>query len=77
MITLRSESFIKHSPEPNEKISIIRAEIDVDTRDELPEIDGISGRILHQGSTALIITEGKIAVLGGDGKWYINGEAIK
>ena len=77
MITLRSESFIKHAPEPTEKISIIRAEIDVDTRDELPEIDGISGRILHQGSTALIITECEIAILGGDGKWYINGEAVE
>ena len=77
MITLRSENFIKHAPEPNEKISIIRAEIDVDTRDELPEIDEISGRILHQGSTALIIKEGKIAVLGGDGTWYINGEAVE
>ncbi|MDE7097592.1 MAG: hypothetical protein K2O60_00400 [Ruminococcus sp.] len=77
MITLRSESFIKHSPEPNEKISIIRAEIDVDTRDELPEIDGISERILHQGSTALIITECEIAILGGDGKWYINGEVVE
>ena len=48
-----------------------------DTADELPETDGISGRILHQGSTALIIREGRLAVLAGDGKWYINGEAVK
>ena len=79
MLSLRSENFIEHAPEPNEKISIIRAEIDVDTADELPETDGISGRILHQGSTALIIKEGRIAVLSGDGKWYdvTNGELIK
>ncbi|MDE7363334.1 MAG: hypothetical protein K2N27_00375 [Ruminococcus sp.] len=73
MITIRNEKFYCFNENKSESVM----QIDVDIRDELPEIDGISGRILHQGSTALIITEGKIAVLGGDRKWYINGEAIK
>ena len=74
MLTIRSEYFIKYVNGSSEII----AEINVDTSNELPEIDGISGRILHQGSTALIIKEGKLAVLSGDGKWYgISGEIVK
>ena len=34
MITLRSENFIKHAPELNEKISIIRVEINT-TEEEI------------------------------------------
>ena len=73
MMTIRNEKFYCFNENKSESVM----QIDVDTRDELPEIDGISGRILHQGSTALIISAGKIAVLGGDGKWYINGEVIE
>lgn len=69
MTTLRSESFVKFAENSNGKISEIIAEIDVDTADELPETDGITGKILHQGSTAYIIKEGRFAVLSGDGKW--------
>ena len=72
-MTIRNERFLRFSG----NLSEIVAEIDVDTADELPETDGISGRILHQGSTALIIKEGRIAVLSGDGHWYVNGEAVK
>lgn len=72
-MTVRNETFLRL----NGNLSEIIAEIDVDTVDELPEIDGISGRILHQGSTALIIKEGRLAILAGDGKWYINGEAVE
>ncbi|MDE6519669.1 MAG: hypothetical protein K2K91_04310 [Ruminococcus sp.] len=73
MMTIRNEKFYCFNENKSESVM----QIDVDTRDELPNINGISGRILHQGSTALIITEDKIAVLGGDGKWYINGEVIE
>ena len=72
-MTIRNESFLRF----NGDLSEVIAEINVDTADELPEVDGISGRILHQGSTALIIKEGKLAVLSGDGHWYVNGEAVK
>lgn len=77
MLTLRNEHFIRFANEFDMGTLIIRAEIDIDTADELPEADSISGKILHQGSTALIIKEGRFAILSGDGHWYINGEMIK
>ena len=77
MLSVRREKFIKFAGNSLLDDSVVYAEIDVDTADELPEIYGISGRILHQGSTALIIKEGRIAILSGDGHWYINGEMIK
>ncbi|MDE7365084.1 MAG: hypothetical protein K2N27_09440 [Ruminococcus sp.] len=73
MMTIRNEKFYCFNENKSESVM----QVDVDTRSELPEIDGIPGKILHQGSTALIISEGKIAVLGGDGNWYINGEAVE
>lgn len=51
-------------------LSVIVAEIDVDTADELPETDGIPGNILHQGSIAYVIKAREFYVLAGDGKWY-------
>ncbi len=68
MLTVRQENFI--SFDETGKKSIVTAQIDVDTADELPEVDGIPGRILHQGSKALVIREGWTAVLGSDGRWY-------
>ncbi len=72
MMTIRNERFYCFNENKSESVM----QIDVDARDELPEINGISGRVLHQGSTALIIKEGTLAVLGSNGKWYINWEAI-
>ncbi len=72
-MTIRNESFLRF----NGDLSEVIVEINVDTADELPEVDEIPGRILHQGSTALIIKESRVAVLSGDGHWYINGEAVK
>ena len=77
MLSIRREKFIKFAGTSPLDGSVVRAEIDVDTADELPETDGISGRILHQDSTALIIREGRVAILSGDGHWHINGEMIK
>ncbi len=71
-MTIRNEKFYCFNGNKSESVM----QIDVDTRDELPKINEIPGRLLHQGSTALIIKEGKLAVLGDDGKWYINGEAV-
>ena len=73
-MTISKEIYVKSVDD----LSEIIAEINVDTSNELPEIDGISGRVLHQGSTALIIKEGRLAVLSGDGKWYgVSGEIVK
>lgn len=72
MLSILNENFIGL----DSGIKIVRAEINVDTADELPEIDGIEGKKLYQGSVAYIITENKIAVLSGKGKWYINGVEV-
>lgn len=73
-MTIYNEKYIRYAD--SENASEIIAEIFVDTSDELPAADDIDGKILLQGSIALIITEGKLAVLGGDNKWYIKGEVI-
>lgn len=73
MITIRNEKFLNFTS--NGRSEII-AELDVDAASELPASDGLENRRLHQGSVALIIGEGKIAVLGGDGSWYANGEVL-
>ncbi len=67
MLKLRNEHFVKFAEDLS--TPLVRAEIDVDTRAELPKINGISGIRLHQGSTALVIKEGILAVLAGDGSW--------
>lgn len=76
MLSIKKIEFIKYAQSADEKSSII-AEIFVDTVDELPAVNGIEGYTLSQGSLALITTENKIAILAGDGKWYIGGEAVK
>lgn len=72
MLTITNEKFIRFE----NGTSVVVAELNVDTKAELPEVDDIEGRTLHQGSTALIITEGKLAILGGDDKWYVYGEVF-
>ena len=44
-MTVRNERFYKYDGDLREVI----AEIDVDTAEELPEVDGLRGRKLHQG----------------------------
>lgn len=76
MLSLNKIEFRYISQNVNERSRII-AEIFVDTLDELPTVEGIEGYTLLQGSSALIITENRLAVLAGDDKWYINGEAVE
>ncbi len=78
MITIRNEEFVKFVNDPDGgKRSAVIAELDADTSAELPAAKGINGKILLQGSSALIITENKLAVLAGNGRWYADGEVIK
>lgn len=59
-------------------IKTVIAEIDCDTLSDVPDVDGLNGYILHQGSVVDIIREGTLAKLAGDGKWYSpTGEPIK
>ena len=71
-MTIKNEQFISFSGEIPEVI----AEIYIDTADELPETDGITGKKLHQGSMAYIIRENRLAVMDSMGKWFDNGEVI-
>lgn len=75
MLAIQNEKYIRYADAEN--VSEVIAEIFVDTSDELPAANSIKGKLLLQGSSALIITESRIAVLSGDGKWYANGEVIK
>lgn len=68
MITIRNEHFIKFADD--KQTSVVFAEIYVDTVDELPETDGVSGKILNQGSIAYVVNTGGLYVLSGNGKWY-------
>ena len=74
-MTIANEKFVHFDETSNRDVII--AEIIVDTADELPETNGISGKLLHQGSSALIAKEGRVAILSGDGHWYVNREMIK
>lgn len=76
MLSINKIEFGSYSQTADERSGII-AEIFVDTSDELPAVGGIEGYTLLQGSSALIIAENKLAVLAGDGKWYVNGEAVE
>lgn len=76
MLSINKLEFISYAQNADEQSGVI-AEIFVDTSDELPTVDGIDGYTLHQGSSALIISENRLAILSGDGKWYSNGEVIK
>ena len=77
-MTINNEKFVQFAENSDGKVSEIISEIIVDTADELPETGGISGRILHQGSSALIVKEGRIAVLSGDGEWCdISGKTVE
>lgn len=72
-MTVRSEKYIRYAG--LEGVSEVVAEIDVDTADELPGIDEISGIHLHQGSVAYVIRTGVFYVLDSDGKWYTRTSA--
>lgn len=77
MITIRNTQVLYIETEAP-YIKTVVAEIDCDTTSELPTPTSLNGYILHQGTVADIIKEGKLAKLGGDGKWYSpTGELIK
>lgn len=70
MLTIRKEKYIGFANGSGQKeLSEVIVDIDVDASDELPAVDGIKGRLLHQGSVARIIKEKRTVVLSGEGKW--------
>lgn len=67
MISIRNEEFIKYE---NNK-SVMRMEIDVDSAEELPDIDDFSGRIMYMGSVAWDISTGDFYGLTSTGEWVL------
>lgn len=65
-MTILNERFVQYDGKSDEII----LEIVVDTADELPEIDEIPGKILHQGSIAYVVKTGEFFVLSNDGEWW-------
>ena len=65
MISIKSEDFKYYS----NGVSTVRADIIVDSAEELPDIDDISGRILFQGSIAWDISTGDFYALTSTGEW--------
>lgn len=69
MRTLRKQQHIRFHGNKD----LVRAEIDVDDFDELPEVEDIDGLILAQGSTAHVINDGALYELNGEGEWKKQG----
>ena len=65
MISIIKQKFIRFD---NGK-SVVLAEICVDTAEELPNADGITGRLLVQGSLAWDISTGDFYGLNSSGEW--------
>ncbi|MBR5514427.1 MAG: hypothetical protein IKV85_10665 [Ruminococcus sp.] len=64
-MTIRNEEHIKCE----DGVAVVRAEIDVDTVEELP-VPAVAGeKKLCQGSTALVIDSGLLVILNGNGEW--------
>lgn len=56
-------------PDPTTGRSVMRAEMVVDTVEELPAVDGLDGVLLAQGSVANVINEGTKYQLNSSGEW--------
>ncbi len=65
MVTILKERFRSFE----DSKSVVVAELAVDVKTDLPVPDGISGRVLSQGTLAWEITTGELYGLGSDGKW--------
>lgn len=65
MLTILKEKFMSFD-DPN---AVIIAELAVDAKTELPEADGIEGRILAQGTLAWEISTGEFYGLRSNGTW--------
>ncbi len=71
---IRNEEHVKYEG----GMAVVRAEIDVDTVDELP-VPAVAGeKKLCQGSTALVVNSGLLVILNGNGEWVdCKGKKIK
>ena len=67
MISIKKEEFVKYE----NNLSVVRAKLNVDSAEELPETDDFSGKVLFQGSTARDISTGDVYALTSTGEWVV------
>lgn len=65
MISIINEQFIRFEGER----SVVVAELRVDSSDELPDANALSGKTLSQGSLAWDISTGNFYALKSTGEW--------
>lgn len=70
MIDIRKEIFKGYEETEEGKLSVVKVEIDIDSAEELPAVDELSGRKLYMGSIAWDISTGDFYGLNSAGTWY-------
>ena len=65
MITILKEKFVSF----DEGVSVVIAELAVDSKTELPAADGLEGRKLSPASLAWEVSTGEFYGFGSDGSW--------
>lgn len=70
MLRIRSERFVESVETNGTSIAKVVAELDMDTAEDLPDVDGIDGCLLSMGSIAWDISTGEFYGLDSDGVWH-------
>jgi hypothetical protein len=70
MIDIRKEIFKGYEDTEEGKLSVVKVEIDIDSAEDLPAVDELSGRKLYMGSIAWDISTGDFYALNSEGTWY-------
>ena len=70
MIDIRKEIFKGYEDTEEGKLSVVKVEIDIDSAEDLPAVDELSGRKLYMGSIAWDISTGDFYGLNSAGTWY-------
>ena len=70
MIDIRKELFKGYEDTEEGKLSVVKVEIDIDSAEDLPAVDELSGRKLYMGSIAWDVSTGDFYALASEGTWY-------
>lgn len=70
MIDIRKEIFKGYEDTEEGRLSVVKVEIDIDSAEDLPAVDELSGRKLYMGSIAWDISTGDFYALNSEGTWY-------
>ena len=70
MIDIRKEVFKGYEDTEEGKLSVVKVEIDIDSAEDLPAVDELSGRKLYMGSIAWDVSTGDFYALNSEGTWY-------